>query len=178
MLPGLLLSMTAFAPKPDGPLTRGRLRDEDGIGGCGAGRGGDDEPRGASRSGRRGANRLREVPGGENARDLQQVRSVLWDSPKFLWVSDGRSVWGPDALVERMSQFQRAEVLRVEPDLAKAVPVELSGTTAYLNLPLVLTIGSNAKPDRLRFLVSVLGIETSEGWRMKLCSLPPRSQNR
>src|SRR5215211_4222451 len=64
LLPGLLLSMTAFAPKPDGPLTRGRLRDEDGIGGCGAGRGGDDEPRGASRSGRRGANRLREVPGG------------------------------------------------------------------------------------------------------------------
>jgi ketosteroid isomerase-like protein len=102
----------------------------------------------------------------QNARDLQQVRSVLWDSPKFLWVSDGRSVWGPDALAERMSQFQRAEVWRVEPDLAKAVPVELSGTTAYLHLPLVLTIGSNAMPDRLRFLVSVLGIETPEGWRI------------
>ena len=43
----------------------------------------------------------------QNARDLQQVRSVLWDSPKFLWVSDGRSVWGPDALVERMSRVPK-----------------------------------------------------------------------
>jgi ketosteroid isomerase-like protein len=102
----------------------------------------------------------------QNARDLAHVRSVLWDSPKFLWVSDGMSVWGPDALVDRMSQFQKAEVWHVEPDLAKAVPVELSGTTAYLHLPLVLTIGSSANPDRLRFLVSVLGIQTPAGWRI------------
>ena len=102
----------------------------------------------------------------QNARDLGHVRSVLWDSPKFLWVSDGMSVWGPDALVDRMSQFQKAEVWHVEPDMGKAVPVELSGTTAYLHLPLVLTIGSSANPDRLRFLVSVLGIQTPEGWRI------------
>ena len=102
----------------------------------------------------------------QNARDLQQVRSVLWDSPTFLWVSDGMSIWGPDALVERMGQFQKAEVWHVEPDLANAVPVELSGTIAYLHLPLVLTIGSGGKPDQLRFLVSVLGVQTQEGWRI------------
>src|SRR3712207_5191495 len=33
----------------------------------------------------------------QNARDLKTVRSLLLDSPRFLWVSDGRSVWGPDA---------------------------------------------------------------------------------
>ena len=69
-------------------------------------------------------------------------------------------------MVDRMSQFQKAEVWHVEPDMAKAVPVELTGTTAYLHLPLVLTIGSSANPDRLRFLVSVLGIQTPEGWRI------------
>jgi len=102
----------------------------------------------------------------QNARDLQQVRSALWNSPEFLWVSDGMSVWGADALVERMGQFQQAGIWHVEPDLAKAVPVELSATTAYLHLPLVLTIGSSAKPDLLRFLVSVLGVQTPEGWRI------------
>jgi ketosteroid isomerase-like protein len=102
----------------------------------------------------------------QNARDLQQVRSVLWDSPKFLWVSDGMSVWGPDALVERMSEFQKAEVWHVDPDLAKAVAVEVSDRTAYLHLPLVLTIGPSAGPDRLRFLVSALGVETPQGWRI------------
>jgi len=37
---------------------------------------------------------------------------------------------------------------------------------SHLHLPLVLTIGSSAKPDLLRFLVSVLGVQTPEGWRI------------
>jgi ketosteroid isomerase-like protein len=102
----------------------------------------------------------------QNARDLARVRSVLLDSPKFLWVSDGMSVWGPDALLRRMSLFQKAEVWRVEPDLAAAVAVEVDDGAAYLHLPLVLEIGPAAGPDRLRFLVSVLGVETGEGWRI------------
>jgi hypothetical protein len=102
----------------------------------------------------------------QNARDLGRVRQVLLDSPRFLWVSDGRSVWGPDALVERMSRFQKAEVWRVDPDLAKAVAVEVDDRAAYLHLPLVLTIGPATNPDRLRFLVSVLGVETAQGWRI------------
>jgi hypothetical protein len=102
----------------------------------------------------------------QNARDLAQVRAVLLDSPEFLWVSDGRSVWGPDALVERMGLFQRAEVWRVEPKLDRAVAVAIDERAAYLHLPLVLTIGPAAGPDRLPFLVSVLGVETEEGWRI------------
>jgi hypothetical protein len=102
----------------------------------------------------------------QNARDLARVRSVLLDSPKFLWVSDGMSVWGPDALVERMSLFQEAEVWRVEPDLAAAVEVPVNDGAAYLHLPLVLEIGPSSGPDRLRFLVSVLGVDTGEGWRI------------
>ena len=43
----------------------------------------------------------------QNARDLTAVRATLWDSPQFLWVSDGMSVWGRDALVERMSHSRK-----------------------------------------------------------------------
>jgi hypothetical protein len=39
----------------------------------------------------------------------------------------------------------------------------VSDRTAYLHLPLVLTIGLSAGPDRLRFLVSMLGVETPQG---------------
>jgi hypothetical protein len=102
----------------------------------------------------------------QNARDLGRVRQVLLDSPRFLWVSDGMSVWGPDALIARMSLFQKAEAWRVDPDLGKAVAVEVDDRAAYLHLPLVLTIGPAANPDRLRFLVSVLGVETAQGWRI------------
>ena len=39
----------------------------------------------------------------QNARDLAKVKTFLIDSPKFLWVSDGMSFWGPDALVRPLS---------------------------------------------------------------------------
>jgi uncharacterized protein (TIGR02246 family) len=102
----------------------------------------------------------------QNAHDLTRVRSLLLDSPRFLWVSDGRSVWGPDATLARMASFQKAPVWRVDSDLDHAVAVEVDARTAYLHLPLVLTIGPTEAPDRLRFLVSVLASETERGWRI------------
>lgn len=102
----------------------------------------------------------------QNAHDLDAVRTMLIASPRFLWVSDGRSVWGPDALVERMSLFQKAPVWRVVPDLEAAVAVPVSDDSAYLHLPLVLEIGPSEGFSQLRFLVSVLGVETDAGWRI------------
>lgn len=102
----------------------------------------------------------------QNARDLGRVRDALLESDKFLWVSDGMAIWGPDAVLQRMALFQKAEVWHVEPDLARAVPVEVAKGVAYLHLPLTLVIGQTARPDRLRFLVSVLGVETPAGWRI------------
>jgi ketosteroid isomerase-like protein len=104
--------------------------------------------------------------GAQNARDLRKVNELLLDAPHFLWVSDGMSVWGRDAALERMGAFQEAEIWRVEPDLGRAVPVRVSDTTAFLHLPLTLVIGSQPSPDRVRFLVSVLCVRAAEGWRI------------
>ncbi|OYX25106.1 MAG: hypothetical protein B7Z10_07375, partial [Rhodobacterales bacterium 32-66-7] len=46
----------------------------------------------------------------QNARDIDAVRPLLSDSPDFLWITDGRPVWGRDAMLERMAGFQTAEV--------------------------------------------------------------------
>jgi ketosteroid isomerase-like protein len=102
----------------------------------------------------------------QNARDLKRVEALLLDSPRFLWVSDGMTIWGRDATLERMASFQLAEIWRVEPDLAQAVPVEVGQDIAFLHLPLQLIIGAAPQPDRLRFLVSVLGVRTQHGWRI------------
>jgi hypothetical protein len=103
----------------------------------------------------------------QNRHDLAAVRNLLLDSPRFLWVSDGRSYWGRDALVERMALFQKSEVWEVRPALDKAVAVEVDERSGYLHLPLVLAIGARQPgPDELRFLVSVLCVRTGEGWRI------------
>lgn len=102
----------------------------------------------------------------QNARDLQSVSSLLLDSPRFLWVSDGKTFWGRATMLERMASFQQSEIWRVEPDLDKAVPVEVNEDAAYLHLPLTLVIGASPAPDRLRFLVSVLTVRTPDGWKI------------
>jgi len=102
----------------------------------------------------------------QNARDLVKVKTFLVDTPEFLWVSDGMSFWGPDALVKRMAEFQLAEVWRVDPDLAHAAVVEVNDGAAYIHMPLTLTIGLKTKPDAIQFLVSILCVKKAEGWRI------------
>lgn len=102
----------------------------------------------------------------QNRRDLEAVKAVLLDSPDFLWVSDGKSIWGRDALVERMGRFQSLEVWRVEPIRERARIVEVAPGIAYLHMPLDLHLGSKAAPTVTRFLVSVLCQQTAKGWRI------------
>jgi hypothetical protein len=103
----------------------------------------------------------------QNGRDLETVKSLLIDSPRFLWVSDGRSIWGREATLRRMALFQTNETWRVEPDLAKATVVEVGAGTAYYHLPLDLVIGpKGVAPERIRFLVSMLAVQGEQGWRI------------
>ena len=102
----------------------------------------------------------------QNARDLAKVRTFFVQSPQFLWVSDGMAFWGPDAVLERMALFQGAKVWHVEPALENSVAVDVSGDAAFLHLPLVLTIGPDAAPQKFPFLVDVLCTETGAGWRI------------
>lgn len=104
--------------------------------------------------------------GAQNARDLRQVREVLWDAPGFVWISDGKPFWGREALIERMSAFQQAEVWRVSPDRARAKVVEVGPTSAVLYQPLRLTLGPRQDPRTIAFLVNVLCIRTAQGWRV------------
>jgi ketosteroid isomerase-like protein len=102
----------------------------------------------------------------QNARDLVRIKDVLLDSADFLWVSDGKSVWGRDALIERMSRFQTLEIWRVEPLVDRSRVVEVAPDVAYLHMPLDLHLGTKSAPSVTRFLVSILCRKTAEGWRI------------
>jgi ketosteroid isomerase-like protein len=109
----------------------------------------------------------RQFAAAQNMRDLEAVGGLLLDSDKFLWVSDGKSIWGRAAALKRMALFQEARIWHVEPDLDDAVVVSVGGDAAFLHLPLELRLAfSAAEPERLRFLVSVLCVKTPEGWHI------------
>ena len=102
----------------------------------------------------------------QNARDLVRVKATLLDSPDFLWVNDGKSIWGRDALIERMGRFQALEVWRAEPRLDKARVVEVAADVAYLHMPLDLHLGNRSNPSVTHFLVRILCRKTDQGWRI------------
>ena len=102
----------------------------------------------------------------QNRRDIEAVRALLLPSDRFLWVSDGKAFWGPDAMLERMARFQQAALWKVEPDRARRRVVDVAGDRAHLYQPLVLRIGAPDAPDRIPFLVSMLCERTADGWRI------------
>ena len=102
----------------------------------------------------------------QNARDLSAVGAEFIDGHEFLWVSDGKSFWGRAATLARMGRFQGAEVWRVEPALDTARAIMVTEACGYLHLTLDLVIGAAAKPDRITFLVSMLGVRTAPGWKI------------
>ncbi|OYW62487.1 MAG: hypothetical protein B7Z31_00890 [Rhodobacterales bacterium 12-65-15] len=102
----------------------------------------------------------------QNARDIDAVRPLLSDSPDFLWITDGRPVWGRDAMLERMAGFQTAEVWLVEPEYAASRVVMLDADSAVFHIPLVLVIGSKANPSRLPWLVEVICQKEGDTWRI------------
>src|SRR3712207_1823356 len=77
----------------------------------------------------------------QNAHDLAGVRRTFLDSPRFLWVTNGLTVWGADAAIARLTRFHANEVWRIEPDEGRSRAVEVNAATAFLNVPLVLVIG-------------------------------------
>jgi len=100
----------------------------------------------------------------QNAHDFAAVRALLWDSPRFLWVSDGTGYWGPEALIRRNMGFHAQPLWRITPGEGEAVAVNPG--TALLHTPLLLEVGSLAAPQRYRLLISALCTETAAGWRI------------
>jgi ketosteroid isomerase-like protein len=102
----------------------------------------------------------------QNANALARVRGLLLDSPSFLWVTNGLSVWGPDAAVARLARFHANAVWRIDPDQDRARAVEVAPDAAFLHVPLLLTVGPAAQPERYRILISALFADTPAGWRI------------
>lgn len=103
----------------------------------------------------------------QNAHDFDAVRATLFDSPHFLWVTNGLSLWGPDATIARLRSFHANEVWRIDPAWDRAEAVETTPDSALLHVPLVLTVGPRAAPARYRILISAVCVRTAEaGWRI------------
>ena len=102
----------------------------------------------------------------QNARDVAAVRGFLLDSPDYLWISDGRAYWGPEAMLARFGGFQALEVWEARPDFGAMRAVAVADDVAFLHFPLELLVGSRAAPERYHFLIDALFRRVGDGWRI------------
>ena len=102
----------------------------------------------------------------QNGHDFDAVRATLLEDDRFLWITNGLALRGPDAAIARMQGFHANEVWRIDPVWSRAQAIEPAPGTVVLHVPLVLTVGRAAAPDRYRILVSALCVQANAGWRI------------
>ncbi len=102
----------------------------------------------------------------QNAHDFDAVRATLLDDDRFLWITNGLALRGPDAAITRMRGFHANQVWRIDPVWTRAQAIAPAAGIIVLHVPLVLTVGPAAAPDRYRILVSALCVQAPQGWRI------------
>jgi ketosteroid isomerase-like protein len=101
----------------------------------------------------------------QNAHDFEGVRAILVGE-EFLWVSNGLTLRGPDAMIARLMRFHRNEVWRIDPDAIRLGSIGVTADVALVHVPLVLTVGPRAEPQRFHILVTAVCVRREAGWRI------------
>jgi uncharacterized protein (TIGR02246 family) len=102
----------------------------------------------------------------QNAHDLKTVRELLQDSPQFLWVTRGASIWGRDAALKRFEALYQG-TWSLDPKTDELKVVELQPGVAQLYVPITFMIspaGQTAQPTR--FLMNQVVVMTADGWKI------------
>ena len=67
----------------------------------------------------------------QNAHDANAVRDLLLDSPNFLWITRGTTIWGRDAAMKRFETLYQG-TWRLAPDSSSLKIIMLGDNTAQL----------------------------------------------
>jgi hypothetical protein len=112
----------------------------------------------------------------QNAHDANAVRELLLDSPNFLWISRGTTIWGRDAAINRFETFYQG-TWHLAPDNSTVRIFMLSETAAQLYASIMFTTGAPGQPAQaMPILMNQTYVKTPSGWRVASLlpiSLPP-----
>lgn len=102
----------------------------------------------------------------QNAHDAKALEALLADSPQFLWITRGTTVWGRDAALQRFAKLYEG-TWRLDPEAASVRVVPLANDVAQLHAAVQFTIGAPGQPAQVTraFLNQVL-VKSGGTWRV------------
>jgi uncharacterized protein (TIGR02246 family) len=102
----------------------------------------------------------------QNAHDLKSMRSLLVDSPDFLWITRGKPVWGREAALKSLDERYKGS-WHIEPDRKEFRVISVSRRVAQVYATTQLTVGDpGAEPSRIRLYINLVMVKKPEGWRI------------
>jgi uncharacterized protein (TIGR02246 family) len=102
----------------------------------------------------------------QNAHDLKAMRSLLVDSPDFLWITRGKPIWGREAALKSLEERYKGS-WHIEPDRKEFRVISVSRRVAQVHATAQLTVGEpGAEPSKVRLYVNLVMVKKPEGWRI------------
>src|SRR5262245_6234748 len=111
----------------------------------------------------------------ENRHDLEEVRTMVWDSPSTLFVAKTATAaegnwagfWGTDVVMHHFAELYDAGSFRIDPDYDKERVVGLTHDVVETYVPVNITVAyAGQTPVPKPFLMILEWVRTPDGWRM------------
>ena len=111
----------------------------------------------------------------ENRHDLEQVRTMLWESPSTLFVAKTATAaegnwagfWGTDVVMHHFAELYNAGPFRIDPDYDRERVVGLTHDVAQAYVPVKITVAyAGQTPVPKPFLMILEWVRTPDGWRL------------
>ena len=102
----------------------------------------------------------------QNAHNLDDVKSMLWNSPSMLWFSRGVETRGREAVAARFKEYYDG-TWHLEPDMSQFHVSAISDDVMQILVPIVFTRGLPGKPPQDNtFLISQTFVRDANGWHI------------
>lgn len=102
----------------------------------------------------------------QNAHDLKSMRSLLADSPDFLWISRGKPIWGREAALKSLEERYKGS-WRIDVDRKELRIISVSRRVAQVYALTLLTVGDpGVDPAKSRLYINLMMVKKPEGWQI------------
>jgi hypothetical protein len=102
----------------------------------------------------------------QNAHDVSDVKSMLWDSPGMLWFGRNVETRGRDAVADRFREYYEG-TWHLEPDMSQFHVAVISNDVMQILVPIVFTRGLPGQPSQdNKFLISQTFVHDANGWHV------------
>ena len=102
----------------------------------------------------------------QNAHDVNEVKSMLWDAPDMLWFGRNVETRGRDAVADRFREYYQG-TWHLEPDMSQFHVAVISNDVMQILVPIVFTRGLPGQPSQdNKFLISQTYVHDADGWHV------------